>query len=208
MSSGNAKSTCLIDDSSVSRLPPGKSVLPIDPAKSVSPTKSVESLLAVTADRETHPTGTMAGRVMHAHLVAPEAHRVFTLVEEIHGRLFLRRKPERHALLDDALVEEVVVVVETDRNAKRSLRAADARDVVEMGVREQDVLDRQPVQRHCVEQIVHLVAGVDHDALTRLLAADHVAVLEERRDGPGLENHHGRILHAEPIDGRFSPSWV
>ena len=44
VSSGKLKSTSRIERSSVSMSPPGRSVRPIEPAKSVSPTKSVDCL--------------------------------------------------------------------------------------------------------------------------------------------------------------------
>jgi hypothetical protein len=61
--------------------------------------------------------------------------------------------------------------MQADRRAQRPLRPRDARDMVEVGVRQQDILHRETVLRHRLQQIVHLVAGVNHDPFPGLFAA-------------------------------------
>ena len=56
-------------------------------------------------------------------------------------------------------------------------------------MRQQDVADLEVVRLHRLEQLVDLVAGVDDHGVARLVAANDVAVLEERVDGADLENH-------------------
>ena len=76
----------------------------------------------------------------------------------IDGRLRLDAQPEHLPLLDDLFVEKVVVLVQPDRHAERRLRPADAGDVIEVGVRQQDGLDRQAVAGRDLEQLLDLVA--------------------------------------------------
>ena len=70
--------------------------------------------------------------------------------------------------------------MQPDRHAERLLRGRDAGDVIEMGVGQQDVADREPVLLDRRQELVDLVAGVDDDALAGVLAADDESVLEER----------------------------
>src|SRR5918993_3940128 len=77
---------------------------------------------------------------------------------------------------------------------------------------EQDVSNVEPVRARGVEELVHLVAGVDQDAFAGFLTADHITVLEEGRGGAGLEQHmslwasHFRItsqeraMHTRPLE--------
>ena len=66
-----------------------------------------------------------------------------TLVEPIHRRLWLDLQAEHQPLLHDGLVQREIRFVQHDRCAERPLRTADAGDVIEMGVRQQDVRDAQ-----------------------------------------------------------------
>jgi hypothetical protein len=69
------------------------------------------------------------------------------------------------------------------------LRLRDAGDMVQMGVCEQDVANRQPVLLDGGEQQIDLVAGIDDDPLVRLFAAQNEAVLEEGSGGVDFDNH-------------------
>ena len=115
--------------------------------------------------------------------------RAFAVVEEVYRRLPRDPEAEEDALLHDAVVEELVLPVQSDGGAKRCLRAPNARDVVEMRVREEDVLDGQAEAVNRLEQLVDLVAWIDDDALVSALAADDVAVLHERLGSVGFQNH-------------------
>ena len=128
----------------------------------------------------------------------PKCHGGVRLVEEIHGRLCLDLEAEGSPLLNHAFIKKVVGLVETDGDAKRSLRAPDAGDVIEVRVGEQYVAHLQPVCLYGFEQLVNLVAGVDHHRVAGFFAADDVSVLEEGVDSADLENHR------EPSLGSFS----
>ncbi len=132
----------------------------------------------------------MAGRVVHPDPVVAEPPRARSVVKEVDRRLRIHANAEGQSLLNDRTVEELVVAVQADGNAERSLGAPDTGDVVEVRVGEQDVSDRQAGVRSIDdEQLVDLVAGVDEHAFPSVLAADDIAVLEERSDGARLEQH-------------------
>src|SRR3954447_9747120 len=85
-------------------------------------------------------------------------------------------------------------MVEIDGNAERALRAGDAGDVVEMGVRQQDVLNREHLTLRDLQQLVQFVAGIDQHGIARLLTTQDEAVLEEGGDRSSLDYHASVIL--------------
>ena len=79
--------------------------------------------------------------------------------------------------------------MQDDRRAERFLRAPDTRDVIQVGVRQQNVANREAVRLDGREEQLDVVSGVDDDAFPRLLAAKHKTVLHERRGRPCLQDH-------------------
>src|SRR4029453_16091214 len=58
-----------------------------------------------------------------------------------------------------------------------------------MRVRQQNVANRQLVLRHCLEQEIDLVAGIDDDPLACLFTSEDEAVLGKWRDCSSFEDH-------------------
>ena len=81
----------------------------------------------------------MSGCVMCARLEGAEGDDLSTLIEPIHRRLRLDLQAEHPPLLHDGLVQRKVGLMQDDRCAERPFRTADAGDVIEMGVGQQDV---------------------------------------------------------------------
>ncbi len=135
---------------------------------------------------------TMAWRVVHLNLVAAELNRRH-VIEGVHLRLRLHGDAEHRSLLDYSVVQEQVFGVQTDGNVEGFLRRCDAGDVIDMRVRQQDMLHLEVEGADSRNELVHFVARVDHDCLVRALAADNEAVLHEWRNRANLENH-GRII--------------
>src|SRR5258708_2266696 len=75
-----------------------------------------------------------------------------------------------------------------------ALRGGDACHVVDVGVRQEDMTDRQPISLGEREQQADFVARIDDRGLPRLFAAHHVAVLQERADRLALNYHDPMIL--------------
>ena len=97
-------------------------------------------------------------------------------------------------MLDGPLVEEQVVAMQIDRHAERALRRGHAGHMIDVGVREQDVANRQLSLAGQRQQIRHLVAGIDENRLRVRRARHHEAVLEERPDRLRLDYDHAVIL--------------
>lgn len=135
---------------------------------------------------------TMAWRVVHLNLVAAELNRRH-VIEGVHLRLRLHGDAEHRSLLDYSVVQEQVFGVQTDGNVEGFLRRCDAGDVIDMRVRQQDMLHLEVEGADSRNELVHFVARVDHNRLVRALAADNEAVLHEWRNRANLENH-GRII--------------
>jgi hypothetical protein len=131
----------------------------------------------------------MARRVTDRDGIFPELHGALRLVEEIDRRLRLHGESEGAPLLDHCLVEEIVGLMEADRDVQRRLRPAYAGNVIEMRVGEQDVAHVQVVAPHRRQQVVDLIARVDQHGLPRLFTPDHESVLEERRHRSGFQDH-------------------
>jgi CheY-like chemotaxis protein len=98
------------------------------------------------------------------------------------------------ALLGRAFVEEEIVLVKMDRNAKDAPRQRDPGYVIDVGMRQEDVSDAERPAFGGAEQALDLVAGIDQHGLARLIASDEEPVLEERTDRVGLDYDHGVIL--------------
>ena len=95
-------------------------------------------------------------------------------------------------LLDDPFVEEVVVLVQPDRRVERLSGPADAGNVIQMCVRQQDVHDRQLVSPYRVEKLIDFVAGINDDAFAGVFATDDETVLQERLNRGLLEDHFSK----------------
>ena len=98
------------------------------------------------------------------------------------------------AHLDRPLVEEQVVAMQVDRHAERALGGGDAGHVIDVGVGEQDVPDRELPLAGERQQRGDLVARIDEDGLAGVRARHHEAVLEERPDRSRLDYDHAVIL--------------
>lgn len=130
----------------------------------------------------------MARGVVHADLVVPETERR-RVVEVVDRRRLLHPDPEHQSLSDGMLVEGQVVAVQVDRRTGRSPGAAHAREVIHVGVGQEDGLDLEPMRPDEVEQLLYLVARVDQDPFAGPLTAEHEAVLVEGWRGAGVEDH-------------------
>src|SRR5262245_24473866 len=132
----------------------------------------------------------MPRRMAHPDAVVSEAQRRIALVEEIHRRLWFGLEAEHQALLNDAVVEKQILAMETNRRfGERLFGAPHAGDVVEMGVRQQNVFDVETMLANGLNQQLDVVARVDDDAFTSPFTTNDKAVFHERPSGPGLENH-------------------
>ena len=133
----------------------------------------------------------MTRRVVRPHFAGAEHDDVARRVEHIDRRLGLDRQAKHRPRLDGALVEKQIVPMQVDGRAEESLRGRHAGDVIDVGVGQQNVPDRQRVAPGERQQACHLVAGINEHGVPGLFTADHEAVLEEWADGLTL-NYHGR----------------
>jgi hypothetical protein len=139
-------------------------------------------------------SGAVAGSVMGPRVVVAKRDDLPGRVEHVHRRWRLDAQPEHCPLADGVLVEKQIVAMEMDRRAQRPLRGGDAGDVVDVGMREQDVTNDQRVAIRERQKSVHLVAGIDQDGFARLLAAKDEPVLEKRSDRLSVNYHRSMIL--------------
>src|ERR1700674_1831274 len=79
--------------------------------------------------------------------------------------------------------------MEIHGSAEGFLGPPDARDMIHMRVREEDVFHRELLRLDNVEEGLHLVARIDQDGLARRLAANNETVLVEGRDLANFEQH-------------------
>ena len=84
--------------------------------------------------------------------------------------------------------------MQVNRNIERALRGGDARDVIDVSVREEDAADGEVALAGRRQQIRDLVARIDEDGLSRRRARHDEAVLEEGLDGTRLDYDHAVIL--------------
>jgi PleD family two-component response regulator len=81
-----------------------------------------------------------------------------------------------------------------NRYVERALCRADARDVINVSMREQDVSNRDSLRCGECEQAVHLVTGIDEHTVARTRTGDDEAILEEGADCLRLDYDHVVIL--------------
>lgn len=149
---------------------------------------------ACTAYLEADPAWAMTRSVKRARLAVAEGDDLARRVERVHRRRWIHAQAEHRAHLDRALVEKQVVVVEVHGDAKRPLCGADAGDVIDVSMGQQNVADRQRLPLRKCEQTGNLISRIDQDGFTRALAPDHEPVLKERADGLRLDYDHMVIL--------------
>ncbi len=123
------------------------------------------------------------GEVPEAELFADGA-----VVAINRGRLF-DAQAEHRALLGGRVVEELIVLVQEHRDVESALCRGDARDVIEMRVREQDSRNAQAMPPRRRDEVVDAVTGIDDDALSGSRASEDESVRHERRSCRDLENH-------------------
>jgi hypothetical protein len=79
--------------------------------------------------------------------------------------------------------------MEGDGDLEGCLGTANARYVIQVSVRQQDVLDRQAVLPACFEETVHFVSWIDEHGLPGVGTGHDEPVLLERGNRSDLEYH-------------------
>ena len=87
-------------------------------------------------------------------------------------------------MLDRVVVQKLVVGVQVDGHAKRLPCRSDAGDMIDVGVCEQDVLDRERLPLRVCQQARDFVTRIDQDRFTRAAA---------RRDEPVFHEYPDRL---------------
>ena len=136
----------------------------------------------------------MPWRVMDGRGAGAEPNRLPAREEPIDRRLRLDVEAEHPSHLDRPFVDEEVVAMQVNRNIERALRGGDARDVIDVSVREEDAANGEVALAGRRQQIRDLVARIDEDRLSRRRAPHDEAVLEEGLDGTRLDYDHAVIL--------------
>ena len=142
---------------------------------------------------EADTAGAVPGRVVHPHLVISKTDRA-QVVKDIDRRRLPDRDTEHPPLPDRMLVQRQIVLVEMDGGIQRVFHESDARNVVDVRVRQQNVHHIEAVIPDHAEQLVSLVTRVDNDGFARALAADDKPILVRRGDGPDFENQSTTII--------------
>jgi CheY-like chemotaxis protein len=135
--------------------------------------------LALFSDLQTDAAGAMTGGVMGPRFVLTKRDHLPGRIEDVDWRLSLDGQPERGARLNDMLIQEKVVTMQIDRDAKSVFRGTDTGHMIDMRVRQENVANRQRVPPDKRQQSLDFVAGINQEALARLLAGDDEAVFEE-----------------------------
>jgi hypothetical protein len=83
----------------------------------------------------------------------------------------------------------LIVAMQIDRDAERTLGGRHTRHVVDMRVRKQDMAYRELLAPGERQKARHLIARIDDHGVARPLAPDDETILEERTDGLALHYH-------------------
>ena len=123
-----------------------------------------------------------------------EADELTGRVETIDRRRLLDLQAEHPRVKGRLVVQRQIVAMEVNGNAKRAFRLADAGDMIEVGVRQQDRGQCDPFASRKLEQRLDLVARINEHAFPRPGAGHDKAVLEQRAYGLRLDYDHNVIL--------------
>src|SRR5260221_4598078 len=133
---------------------------------------------AALAMEEDHVSRRVAGTVVDFELRLSQAHPVTVAEPAVrHERTGFRHPPARGALADVVDPELVVRVRSFDGNTGGVLDRRSRAGMVEVTVSDPDLLKRQTLVLHDLQQARRLAAGVDHRRLAGLRAPDDGAVL-------------------------------
>jgi hypothetical protein len=103
-------------------------------------------------------------------------------IEVIDRRRLFDLEPKQSAVLDGLVVQEEIVAMKIDWNVERAFRGADAGNVVDVRMRQQNTRQRDPFTRGECEQTVDLIAWIDQHAFPRPWTRDDETVFEEWAD--------------------------
>ncbi len=162
--------------------------------------EQIVATLSHLANLQADPAGAVSWRAVHSRLVVAERHDLSGRIELVHRWQGIDVKPEHRALFDGPLVQEEIVTVQVDRRAECALGGRDAGDVIDVGMGEQNGAHRQEVPAGERQQCGHLIPRINHDGLSRPLAGDDKAVLEEWSNRLGLDYHLGTHMILAIVD--------
>ena len=113
----------------------------------------------------------MTWRVMDGHLVVAKRERLRQIVIVVDRWQRLAMQAEERRLLRRCIVEKLIVSMKIHGDAKGALCTADSCHVIDVGMGQQNADHRQLFATHDIQEHVDLVARIDHQCLTRSLAA-------------------------------------
>jgi len=110
------------------------------------------------------------------------------------------RKPEHPALLRQLVDPEAILALRSfDRQVQARSELRGAAGMVDVSMREQDLLWRDAGPLDGLKDKIDVAAGIDDGGLPRLFAPEQRAVLLEWRDGDDREFHRW-----QPAQSRYS----
>ncbi len=147
--------------------------------------------------------GCVAWAVAHLQSVRAQRHGV-AVVQPAGGRERLGLgETKHHALLGQAVDPELVARVRPDDGQVEPARQlARAAGVIDMRMREPDLLELEAELFNVRKQSVKIAAGINDRGLLAVLVPDQGAVLLKRGDGDGEVGEHGEVrglaVNADP----------
>ena len=132
----------------------------------------------------------MTGTVPHLQLEFADRDSI-VLVQPSIGREALARREAEHAGLSGHLLdpEQIVLMRPLDRQRTGASEFSRCTGVIEMGVRDQDLLERDLQLLDLRQHPIEITARIDDRGPTRALAAQDGAVLLEGRDRNDAKFH-------------------
>ena len=125
-------------------------------------------------------------------MLAPKTSNQRRYLEAIE-RNDLRRfeHPQHTGLLRDRRVQRQIARMQERRAADALAQRSDRADVIDVGVRVDEVAGAQPVRLEPLRDLRNVIAAVDHDRLAAGGIAEHRAVAGEHPDRERFDDHGG-----------------
>jgi CheY-like chemotaxis protein len=137
---------------------------------------------------------------MHSYFVVAKPNNLAGCVEFVNRRQGVDTQAEHEPVFDRVLVQEQVLAMKQNGHAEPAFCQGHARDVIDMGVSQQNLRDVKAGSIRGREKIRDFVAGIDEHCLSGSLAAYDKAILEEWPDGRRLHYHVQELMILAIVD--------
>ena len=136
----------------------------------------------------------MPGRVVRPSFEVSEPDRHPRHIEHVDGRRRFDTHAEHRSHRDRVVVQEGIAVVQIHGGAGGTLGCSDARDVIDVRMCQENVLDRELRARGVLEEFCHRVTRINERSVASALASDDESIFLKRTARTNFHYHDLMVL--------------